>query len=78
METYKENFIKKQLKEFEKLSKDLGVKYIIAIETEIKTHATALYIATVIWHILKSIPSEGRQRVITLLMEYIEEEIAEK
>lgn len=77
MKELKKNLINKLLKDFDKECKDLGVKYIIAVDTEIKTHATALYIATAIWYILKTLPSEGRRRVITLLMEYIKEEIAE-
>lgn len=74
----KEELINKLLEDLVKECKQLGVKYVIAVNMEIKTHATALYIATMIWNILKGLPSEGRQRVITLLTEYIEEEIKEE
>lgn len=74
----KANCIKKLLKDFEEKCKKLGVKYVIAVNTEIKVHATSLYLASAIWDILKSIPEGHRQTTLKLLIEYLEEEIKEE
>ncbi|MBR2368998.1 MAG: hypothetical protein IKA83_02450 [Paludibacteraceae bacterium] len=74
----KEELINKLLEDLVKECKQLGVKYVIAVNMEIKTHATALYIATMIWNILKGLPSEGRQITITLLLQLLEKEIEEE
>lgn len=74
----KEELINKLLEDLVKECKQLGVKYVIAVNMEIKTHATALYLATMIWNILKGLPSEGRQITITLLLQLLEKEIEEE
>lgn len=73
----KEEIIKKLLEDFTEKCKSLGVKYVIAVNTEIKVHASSLYLASVIWDILKSIPEEHRETTLKLLIEYLEEEIKE-
>ena len=78
MEDYKENFIKKFLKDFEEKCKELGAKYVIAVGGEIRIHASPTYLANIIMETLKSLPSKGRQCTITLLLELLEKEIEEE
>lgn len=78
MEEYKENYIKKLLKDFQKECKDLGFKYLITVGGEIRIHASPTYLANIIMETLKSLPLKGRQCTITLLLELLEEDIEEE
>ena len=71
----KELLIKKLIEDFKEKCKELGIKYVIAVDKEIKVHTSSLYLATVIWKILKDIPRPYRQKTLGLLIEYLEEEI---
>lgn len=74
MEEYKEIFLKNLLRAFEKECKDLGFKYLIAVDKDIRIHATPIYLANAIIETLKGLPPEGRERTIRLMLEAIEEE----
>lgn len=77
MEEYKVNFLKNRLRAFEEECKDLGFEYLIAVGGEIRIYASPTYLANIIMKTLKSLPSKGRQCTITLLLELLEDEIAE-
>lgn len=77
MEEYKKIFLKNLLRAFEKECKDLGFKYLIAVGSEIRIHASPIYLANAIMETLKGLPPVGREKTITLLLELLEDEIAE-
>lgn len=74
MGNYKEDCIKKLLKDFEEKCKELGAKYLIAVDKDIRIHATPIYLANAIIETLKGLPPEGRERTLGLMLEAIEEE----
>ena len=74
----KEELIKKLVEDFKEKCKELGVKYVIAVDTQIKVHTSSSYLATVISKILKDTPEPYRQKTFELLIEYLEEEIREE